>query len=256
MKTSALVALAVIALGSVDGAFLRQGEGVEPGANDFHGELEAASDNDSASQGLMSNQYFTSKRHIVQKDSEVGVCHAYKCVDSLVKFFRSSDAFASSACKPNPGHMQQYKDDTGKIVCRELYHLELCTGAADGGKTTVNPNGVQCVRNSEAVPGSVLGFMKDHGCNCRLYGPAVKNAQVAGVKGSSRSEVILPFRIDGVKLKRVAVPKVQPLDLGSKEKNPKAKGTVNHGGQSPTGSTGSTGSTGGTGIAATGTVGF
>ena len=54
MKTSALVALAVIALGSVDGAFLRQGEGVEPGANDFHGELEAASDNDSASQGASS----------------------------------------------------------------------------------------------------------------------------------------------------------------------------------------------------------
>ena len=173
MKTSALVALAVVALGAVDGTFLRQGETADPSVNDFHGELEVTSESDVGNQRLMSNQYFTSKRHIPQKDSDVGVCHEYKCVDSLVKFFRRSKAFADSACKPNPGHMQQYKDDNGKITCRELYHLELCSGAADEGKTTVNPSGVQCVRNSEG----------DFGCNCRLYGQAAKNTQVAGVEG-------------------------------------------------------------------------
>ena len=183
----------------------------------------------------MSNQYFTSKRHIPQKDSEVGVCHEYKCVDSLVKFFRRSKAFADSACKPNPGHMQQYKDDNGKVSCK-LYHLELCSGAADEGKTTVNPS-IQCVRN-----------IRDLGCNCRLYGQAAKNTQVAGVEGNS-SEVILPFRImeDAITLKRVAAPK-KPLDFGAKQSG-RCQGNCRPWRQNPTGSTGGTGGTGGTGKA-------
>ena len=156
-------------------------------SNDFSGQLEQVSTHGSPTDTLMSNQYFISKKHIPSPSSAKNQCDAFKCIEDIISFFRTSKKFREANCKPNPGHLQHYidmdKDQEDASICRELYLLSACD------TPNIHPTGVQCVR--KGGPESANTY--DLGCKCRLYGVGSKNKKLVGK--ASGKEVLLPGEI-------------------------------------------------------------
>jgi hypothetical protein len=177
----------VCIISSVYGNLLRAEPNVAH-SNDFSGQLEQVRVYGSPTDTLMSNQYFVSKKHIPSPELAKGQCDAFKCIEEIIGFFRTSKTFSAANCKPSNGHLQHYvdmdKDKEDASVCREIYLLGSCD------TPDIHPTGVQCVRRggSESTDVSTLG------CKCRLFGRASNNKKLVG-SSSTGKEVLLPFEI-------------------------------------------------------------